>query len=150
VKPSLRPLSAGLVFFLTLACFTAAVPAFSLGRRDKTASPPAGGLSAEPPEVPVVNGPGGPVRGGDLVELEGRVRLLGSEPFPDLVLTSGDDEDWYLEGPSRRALQPYEQRIVRVRGRVELREMVLANGRSLGFRRFLADAELAETGDSPD
>jgi hypothetical protein len=96
----------------------------------------------EPPEVPVVNGPRGPVRGGDLVELEGRVRLLGSDPFPDLVLTSGDDEDWYLEGPSRRALQSYEQRIVRVRGRVELREMVLANGRSLGFRRFLADVEL--------
>jgi hypothetical protein len=143
--PPLSP--AGLLFFLALGglFFTTAFPAFSLGRRDKPDAPAAGVV--EPPEVPSVNGPGGPVRGGDLVELVGRVRLLGSEPFPDLVLTSGDGGDWYLEGPARRALQSYEQRIVRVRGRVELREMVLANGRSLGFRRFLADAELIDSKD---
>jgi hypothetical protein len=76
------------------------------------------------------------------VELSGRVRLLGSEPFPDLVLTDRDGADWYLEGPDRRALQAYEQRTLKVRGRVELRELVLANGRSLGFRRFLRDVEI--------
>jgi hypothetical protein len=78
------------------------------------------------------------------VELRGRVRLVGSDPFPDLVLTGGDGEDWYLEGPDRRALQPYEQRTLKVRGRVELRELILANGRSLGFRRFLRDVEILE------
>jgi hypothetical protein len=78
------------------------------------------------------------------VELIGRVRLLGSEPFPDLVITGEDGVDWYLEGPSRRTLQPREQRTVRIRGRLELREMVLANGRSLGFRRFLQDVEILE------
>jgi hypothetical protein len=84
------------------------------------------------------------------VELEGRIRLLGSEPFPNLVLTGEDGQDWYLEGPARRALQPYEQRTIRVRGRVELREMVLANGRSLGIRRFLWEAERAEKQNPPD
>jgi hypothetical protein len=78
------------------------------------------------------------------VELSGRVRLLGSDPFPDLVLTGEGGEDWYLEGSDRRALQAYEQRSLRVRGRVELRELVLANGRSLGFRRFLRDVEILE------
>jgi hypothetical protein len=80
------------------------------------------------------------------VELSGRVRLVGSEPFPDLVLTGGDGKDWYLEGPDRRALQGYEQRTVKVRGRAELRELVLANGRSLGFRCFLRDVEITGSG----
>jgi hypothetical protein len=78
------------------------------------------------------------------VELSGRVRLVGSEPFPDLVLTGEDKEDWYLEGPDRRTLQAYEQRTLKVRGRAELRELSLANGRSLGFRRFLRDVEILE------
>jgi hypothetical protein len=69
---------------------------------------------------------------------------VGSEPFPDLVLTGEDDKDWYLEGPDRQALRSREQQIIRLRGRVELREMVLANGRSLGFRRFLRDVEILE------
>jgi hypothetical protein len=69
---------------------------------------------------------------------------VGGEPFTELVLTGADGQDWYLEGPARRTLRPYEQQSVRVRGRVELREMVLANGRSLGVRRGLSDLELLE------
>jgi hypothetical protein len=76
------------------------------------------------------------------VELSGLVRLLGSEPFPDLVLTGGDGEDWYIEGSGREILRSYEQRSLRVRGRVELREMILANGKSLGLRRVLWDLEI--------
>jgi hypothetical protein len=79
------------------------------------------------------------------VELTGRVRLVGSEPFPDLVLTGPDDQDWYLEGASRQLLRPYEQQTVSVRGKVELREMILANGRSLGFRRILLEVEILDT-----
>jgi hypothetical protein len=79
-----------------------------------------------------------------MVEISGRVRLVGSEPFPDLVITGEDGQDWYPEGPSRQALRSFEQRIIRVRGRVELRELVLANGHSLGFRRFLLDVEIPE------
>jgi hypothetical protein len=78
------------------------------------------------------------------VEISGRVRLVGSEPFPDLVITGGDDQDWYLEGPDRQAVRSFEQRGIRVRGRVELREQVLANGRSLGVRRFLQDVEILD------
>jgi hypothetical protein len=56
-----------------------------------------------------------------------------------------DGVDWYLEGSDRRALQAHEQRTLKVRGRAELRELVLANGRSLGFRRFLRDVKILES-----
>jgi hypothetical protein len=143
-----------------LACLLClALPGFSLGRKDKPGAGETGaGDQSRPsatvpdaPSVPSVPGSGGTlIHDGDQVELEGRIRLLGSEPFPDLVLTGEDGQDWYLEGPARRALQPYEQRIVRLRGRAELREMVLANGRSLGLRRFLWEAELAEKRNPPN
>ena len=133
-----RPLSP---LFLALCLLFPAPPVFSLGRRDKPSpDPPQAGL----PFPPSVSGPEGLVYDGDRVELTGRVRLVGSEPFPDLVLTGEDGGDWYLEGSDRQALRSREQQSVRVRGRVELREMVLANGRSLGFRRFLRDVEILE------
>ncbi|MDR2375081.1 MAG: hypothetical protein LBD96_01430 [Treponema sp.] len=128
-----------------------ALPVFALGRGEKADSGPLPGAIPGPADTPSgasvpalsVPGPSGaPLYGGDWVELEGRVRLVGSEPFTDLVLTGTDGQDWYLEGPARRALHAYEQRNVRVRGRVELREMVLANGRSLGLRRSLSDVKL--------
>jgi hypothetical protein len=137
--------------FLALPLFSAP-PVFSFGQRDTPPAAPSGsappgsvpsGSVPEGASVPTVNGPGGELlRGGDIVELSGRVRLVGSEPFPDLVLTGGDDQDWYLDDASRQVLRFYEQRIVKVRGRVELKEMILANGRSLGFRRFLRDVEI--------
>lgn len=147
----------GAVFFLALF-LRSAPPVFSFGGREKAAaspdqSGPEGGSSrpssAEIPAALSVPGPDGPVRNGDRVELAGRIRLLGSAPFPSMVLTGEDGVDWYLEDPPR-ALRSYEQRIVRLRGRVELREMILANGRSLGVRRFLLDAAIAETRDPPD
>ena len=128
---------------LGLCVLFPAPPVFSLGRRDKPSpGPPQAGASL--PSPPSVSGPEGLIYDGDQVELAGRVRLVGSEPFPDLVLTGEDGKDWYLEGPDRQALRSREQQIIRLRGRVELREMVLANGRSLGFRRFLRDVEILE------
>jgi hypothetical protein len=140
---------------MVLGILCLAPPVFPLGRRDKPGPDNRKALETGPappsPAVPGISGPGGAfIRDGDQVELEGRVRLVGSEPFPELVLTGADGVDWYLEGPARQALQPYEQRIVRVRGRAELREMILANGRSLGFRPYLLEAEPAEKQGSPD
>jgi hypothetical protein len=130
------------VLFLNLA------PVFPLGRGDNAGSAPPPGVPSGPPAgapgpALSVPGPSGaPVREGDWLELEGLVRLIGGEPFTDLVLTGADGQDWYLEGPARRLLRACERQNVRVRGRVELREMVLANGRSLGLRRGLSDVTL--------
>jgi hypothetical protein len=133
--------------------FCLALPVFALGRGDRAAPDPGAapgsggpGVGTDPNSSSLsVPGPAGaPVRGGDWVELEGRIRLVGSEPFPDLVLTDGTGQDWYLDGPARRTLGAWEQRNVRVRGRVELRELVLANGRSLGIRRGLQEVRVLE------
>jgi hypothetical protein len=78
------------------------------------------------------------------VELSGRVRLVGSEPFPELVITDAGDQDWYIESASRRTLQPYEQRSLTIRGKVELIELILANGYSLGIRRILSDVTVID------
>jgi hypothetical protein len=83
-------------------------------------------------------------RDGEWVELEGRLRLMGNEPFPDLVLTGPDGRDWYLDDSQRERFRSYERQTVKVRGRVELRELTLANGRTLGLRYALVDAELLE------
>ncbi|MDR0689530.1 MAG: hypothetical protein LBG08_04595 [Spirochaetaceae bacterium] len=99
---------------------------------------------APPPEEPVVSGAGLYDRAlpGQLLELTGRYSLWGSEPFPDLVLTDEEGHEWYIARENRRLLSGYEQRILTVRGRLELREMVLANGQHLGTRRVLSEITL--------
>jgi hypothetical protein len=127
--------------------FCLALPLFALGRKDGAPAPeplPGSGAPAGSPPLSVPGPSGAPVYGGDWIELEGRVRLLGSEPFLQLVLTDETDQDWYLDGPARRILGGREHRVVRVRGRVGLQELILANGRSRGIRRSLSEIRLLE------
>ncbi|MDR3160465.1 MAG: hypothetical protein LBU28_02495 [Spirochaetaceae bacterium] len=100
----------------------------------------AAGEGREPPRAepaPSVSAPEGP-----LVEITGRVRLVGNEPFPELVLTGEDGRDWFIAEEDRAVLSAYEQRTVTVRGRVSLREMILANGQRLESRRILSGLTL--------
>ncbi|MFP3089263.1 hypothetical protein LQZ21_02930 [Treponema sp. TIM-1] len=91
-------------------------------------------------EEPVVSGEGLHDRAlpGQLLELTGRLSLRGSEPFPEPVLTDAEGYEWHIAREDRRILAGYEQRIVTVRGRLELREMILANGQNQGTRRILS------------
>jgi hypothetical protein len=75
---------------------------------------------------------------GQLLELTGRLSLRGSEPFPEPVLTDDEGHEWYIVRENRRILSGYEGRIVTVRGRLELRELILADGQNLGTRRVLS------------
>jgi hypothetical protein len=79
---------------------------------------------------------------GQLVELTGRVRLVGNEPFPELVLTGEDGHSWFIAPEDRTVLSAYEQRIVTIRGRVKLQEMILADGQRLETRRILSGVTL--------
>jgi hypothetical protein len=100
-------------------------------------------VRALPEEVPLT-GPGlyeNPPEG-QLVELSGRVRLVGNEPFPELVLTGEDGHDWFIAPEDRGVLSAYEQRTVTIRGRVALRELILANGQRLETRRILSEITL--------
>ncbi|GHU90897.1 hypothetical protein FACS189476_11330 [Spirochaetia bacterium] len=120
------------------------VQGFSLGRRDA------------PPDqrVPAFENPGDPPASGaalyefavsgQTVEVSGRVRLVGSEPFPDLVLTGSEDHTWYIDPADRKTLSSYEQQTVTIRGTVELTEMILANGKNLGSRRTLSGVTLVK------
>jgi hypothetical protein len=96
---------------------------------------------APPPEEPVVSGTGLYDRAfpGQILELTGRLSLRGSEPFPGLVITDEEGHEWHIARENRRVLSGYEQRIVTVRGRLELQEMILANGQNLGTRRVLSE-----------
>jgi hypothetical protein len=78
------------------------------------------------------------------VEVSGRVRLVGSASFPELVLTDKRDRDWYIDGASRKVLEAYEQRVVTVRGTLVLQKMILADGRVLETRRILTDLSLVD------
>jgi hypothetical protein len=89
------------------------------------------------------------VQSGQTVELTGKIRLVGSEPFPELVLSDDGGHDWYIDRESRGSVSGYEQRSVTVRGKVELKEMVLADGRSLGYRRILSKLVLLEPKNKP-
>jgi hypothetical protein len=92
-------------------------------------------------EEPVVSGKGLHDRAlsGQLLELTGRLSLRGSEPFPEPVLTDGEGYEWYIAREDRKILAGYEGRMVTIRGRLELREMILANGQNLGTRRILSE-----------
>jgi hypothetical protein len=79
-----------------------------------------------------------------MVEVTGRVRLVGNVPFVELVITDANEQDWYIDTDSRPVLVTYEQRIVTVRGTLELLDLVLANGRRVGTRRILHNVWFVE------
>jgi hypothetical protein len=76
-----------------------------------------------------------------LVQVSGRVRLVGNMPFPHLVVSDGEF-DWYVEGDDELLLRRYEQQTVRIEGRPEYLDLTLANGQKIGTRRFLRNVRL--------
>jgi hypothetical protein len=76
-----------------------------------------------------------------LLQIRGRVRLVGNMPFPQLVI-SDDEHDWYLEGADEALLRGYEQRIVHVEGRPEYHDLILANGQKIGTRCLLRNIKI--------
>ncbi|MDR2419061.1 MAG: hypothetical protein LBD79_08400 [Treponema sp.] len=80
----------------------------------------------------------------DVVEVTGRVRLVGNVPFAEFVITDANEQDWYIDTDSHPVLATYEQRVITVRGVLELLDLVLANGRRVGMRRVLHNVRLVE------
>jgi hypothetical protein len=79
---------------------------------------------------------------GQLVEVTGIIRVVGNEPFSELVITEEGMQTWYIEEESKALLGGYQQRNITIRGTVELQEMILANGRHLETRRILKGISL--------
>jgi hypothetical protein len=79
---------------------------------------------------------------GQRVAVSGRLRLVGSEHFSNLVITDSFDHDWYIDPGDRAKLHVYEQRFLKVRASVRLQSRTLANGKKLSDQRILFDVEL--------
>jgi hypothetical protein len=115
--------------------FVLPVHVFSFGKRD---------AGNQPPAIPAPAQAEPPAPADTLVEVSGRVRLVGSEPFPELVLTDSEEQTWYISPDDRKTLSGYEQQIVTIRGTVKITDMVLANGKSLGSRKTLSGITLVK------
>ena len=75
------------------------------------------------------------------VRVSGRVRLVGNEPFPELVIT-GDDREWYIDRDDVPKLRDLQQRTVIVEGMETSRELTFANGMPAGTRFTLKDIRI--------
>ena len=132
------------VSLLSAALFCIAALAYPQGQEEPDRSPPLRSDLRSSGASPPLTGAGlyENALEGQLVELSGRVRLVGNEPFPELVLTGEDGQSWFIAPEDRTVLSAYEQRIVTIRGRVKLQELILANGQKLETRRILSEVTL--------
>ena len=78
---------------------------------------------------------------GAVVQVSGRVRLVGSDPFPDLVIT-GPGREWYIDKGDEHKLRDLQQRIVTVEGAETVKELTFANGSPAGERRTLKNIRI--------
>jgi hypothetical protein len=109
------------IFFGILFALCLAVPNLgALGKRDRKES------KAAP--VPMEQG---------VLRVTGRVRLVGSIPFPRLVVTDDEGHDWYVEGDDRKLIEQYQQQTVTIEGTAVYEDIILANGEKAGVRSFL-------------
>jgi hypothetical protein len=74
----------------------------------------------------------------ETVRVTGRVRLVGSGVFTELVITGAAGE-WHTESQDRGKLINLQQRIVTVEGKLDSLDMTLPNGKSLGAWLILRD-----------
>ena len=77
----------------------------------------------------------------NLMEVSGRVRLVGNEPFTELVI-SGADKEWYIEREEAYKLKDLQHRTVTVEGEETVIERRFANGEIAGIRRELRNIKV--------
>ncbi|QQO10471.1 hypothetical protein [Breznakiella homolactica] len=121
----------GLVLAAVFCCGTAG-NVFSMGKKDVPETQE--GLTV--PEKPAKDLP--------TVSVTGLVRLVGSNPLPDIVISADDGVQWYIERQDQKILMDFQQRRVTVEGKAETEELVLADGRSAGIRNYLREIRLIE------
>jgi len=83
------------------------------------------------------------------VEVTGRVRLVGTSRFPSLVIT-GEERDWFVDDGELAKLMGLQQRIVTVRARKHIRQMVFANGLVSHSHHVLSDIVIVRVEGAPE
>ncbi|MDR1256875.1 MAG: hypothetical protein LBJ86_03950 [Spirochaetaceae bacterium] len=76
-----------------------------------------------------------------LVRVSGRVRMVGTGIFPELVIT-GDDREWYIDKNEQTKLTDLQQRRVTVEGYESYSNLTFANGLPAGRRYTLKNIKL--------
>jgi hypothetical protein len=76
-----------------------------------------------------------------LVQVTGRVRLVGNEPFTELVIT-GENRDWHIEKDEQYKLRDLQQRTVTVEGIETVTSLQWASGLPAGNRYSLKDIRI--------
>ncbi|MDR2484201.1 MAG: hypothetical protein LBD55_02260 [Treponema sp.] len=122
------------VLFLLLVLF-----AWGTKAESKPASQP-----GKPPAPAANREPDYALVSGQVVEITGKVRLVGNMPFPQLVITDSENLDWHIDEGEKKTLAGFEQQTVKVRGTVELLEIRLADNQYMGVRRLLRHITLPE------
>jgi hypothetical protein len=77
------------------------------------------------------------------VRVTGRVRLVGSGPGMELVIT-GTGREWRIDKDDRDKLRNLQQQTVTVEGEESSEEMTFANGRAAGTWYFLRNIKIIE------
>lgn len=82
--------------------------------------------------------------GGDgrkILRVTGVVRLVGSGPGMELLL-SGEDREWHIDRKDRDRLWNLQHQTVTVEGEERVEDLVFADGRPAGERRSLRNITL--------
>jgi hypothetical protein len=85
-----------------------------------------------------------PPESSQTVIVTGRVRLVGSEPFSNTVISDELGNDWYLADVDAQMFRGLENSEVTVRAILEERTMTLADGRHAGVRKELSEVEIVD------
>jgi hypothetical protein len=121
-------------FVLLFLGLAAVLPAW--GRKEKKKEPEQNNVAPNTALSAVGQGEQNP-----LVQITGRVRLVGNEPFTELVIT-GQDRDWFIERSDAYKLRDLQQRTITVEGIQTVTSLQWASGLPAGDRYSLKDIRI--------
>ena len=75
------------------------------------------------------------------IQVSGRVRLVGNDPFVQLVISALDGE-WYIESGEEHKLKDLQQKTVTVEAIETVTSIKFANGLPAGERRILKEIKI--------
>ena len=78
-----------------------------------------------------------------VVQITGVVRLIGSSPLPQLII-SGYEFEWFVPREEMDKLNNLQHRIVTVEGEEIVMELMFAGGQPAGTRRELRNIRILE------
>ncbi|GMO32876.1 MAG: hypothetical protein Ta2F_08820 [Termitinemataceae bacterium] len=92
------------------------------------------------------NGSGNAVKESGKVMVTGIVRLVGSVPFTEFVITDNDGNDWFVFDKEREKFEKYQQQKVTVKADAFYNDLVLAGGKKVGVKRTLKNIIFVQNG----